>query len=135
MKKEISCWNYNITYWFDERDLVKLGNKLLNAKQSVIDEISERYNGDELSKLIESCHRFTLHRDVNYYDSYGGEIEFTLQFYRWETDEEYNKRIEKEEESKKAAELAKKRRKMTIEQRELKTLKKLKEKYEKVLGS
>lgn len=133
MKKEIHCLEHNITHWL-EGDLKELTRKLLNVTKCIKEELKGRYNEAELYALIDSSHRMNLDRDF-YYNSYDSDCTFTVQFYRYETDEEYKGRLEAEEKRKKAFEKANEKRKKTVKEKELQTLKRLKEKYEKVSGS
>lgn len=72
-----------------------------------------------------SCHRYSISIDRGYDD-----IDLSINGFRWETDEEFNLRLDKQKKDKLNAQKAAKTRKKNQEEEELKLFNKLKEKYE-----
>lgn len=75
------------------------------------------------TKLL-SCHRFEI--DISYSHD---DTNVSIQGYRWETDEEFNTRLDKQKKDKLNAQKAAKTRKKNQEEEELKLFNKLKKKY------
>lgn len=84
-----------------------------------------------LNNEFKNCHRFSIKQDTEYeYGDNGSHDVYHLQCWRWETDEEVTKRIEK---SKKASDSAKKAaitKQLAKEKREKTLYENLKKKFE-----
>lgn len=76
---------------------------------------------------ILSCHRYEID---HYFSSFDGDKEINLYGIRWETDEEFNLRLEKAKRDKLNAQKAAKTKKINQEKAELELFNKLKKKYD-----
>lgn len=120
-KKEIKC---PVPYYIDSSYFEGDLNKIIKFLQELPEQIKLLYNPLGNSVYLNAIHRYEI--QIGYDDNYD---EFTVIGYRWETDEEFNKRIEV---NKKASKLAKenaKKRKLELEKQEKENYLKLKAKY------
>ncbi len=118
-KKEIGETIHYFTGWELEGDMLKTAKLFSNTKEWYKEEFPDS------SRDITVFHRFTLSH--NYRD--GESDEFTIVAYRWETDEEYNKRLEKSKIASKNAKKANEAKQLKKLEQELKLFKKLQAKY------
>lgn len=119
---------------FFECTTTELINKLIDLPKAHKDFLQTLENGkNNLSRNIRGNFDPTWHLIDEYrfdadYTSDG--IDIMLQFFRWETDEELNKRIETEKKRTVSAQRALRERKKNEERKEKELYLKLKEKYE-----
>ena len=113
----------------DKREVREiLGDLCTSVFEGDIDEIIEKLKN--VKKKHEGCHRFDVSVNVGYgyYDDRYVEVE--LVGFRWETDEEVVKRIEKSKKAKLAAKKRAAAQKIEKEKKEKEELARLKAKYE-----
>jgi len=99
--------------------LQKVSQNILNIEERLKTE--HRWLIDNPSKYI----RFELEGESHYDESFGIKVYGV----RMETDEEYDKRIEKVKKASEASKLAAKKKMENLKEKELKELKRLQEKY------
>jgi len=104
-----------------EGDIFEVAEKIKNIPNL----LKERYSHIEGNSILDTIHRYRL--NTYYYSDETPEINITG--YRWETDEEFEKRIETNKKKSAAAKKATQTKRETQEKKELALLKSLKEKY------
>ncbi len=107
---------------------VKIKEKVDTFRKYYTEKVDKKILEDNEKNHIKwlSCHRYEL--DVKYYHD---DVSLNINGFRWETDEEFNTRLDTQKRNKLNAQKAAKTRKLKQEEEELKLFNKLKEKYEK----
>lgn len=99
--------SYYISYDNFEGDI----NDIIKFLQNLPQEINKLYNPNKDSVYLNGIHRYTIEIERGYEDSHD---EFSVVGWRWETDEEFNKRLET---SKKISKSLKEKAKLDKEER------------------
>lgn len=105
---------------------VKIKEKVDTFRKYYTEKVDKKILEDNEKNHIKwlSCHRYEL--DVKYYHD---DVSLNINGFRWETDEEFNTRLDTQKRDKLNAQKAAKTRKLKQEEEELKLFNKLKEKY------
>ena len=126
-KKEIPIlFNGFLDKYSLEGDINEVSDKI----RAIPERLKESY---PLNEELKSAHRFSISTSTEYeYYSNDSHDVYNIEAYRWETDEEYNKRIEQEEKRKVSAQKAAITKKEATIKREKTLLNTLLKKYKDV---